>query len=152
MAIDLSLFKPSLVFFGWECATSDEVFDHLAAELEARGLVAPTWREAVGARERVFSTGLKTIGCGLALPHADAEHTLAPFIAIARPATPVPFEPMGGIGSTVPADIVIALGFNHADDQIGALQHLMGVFADEERAHAVLAATTPEELVAELSA
>ena len=114
--------------------------------------MAPTWREAVGARERVFPTGLKTIGCGLALPHADAEHTLAPFIAIARPAAPVPFEPMGGIGSTVPADIVIALGFNHADDQIGALQHLMGVFADEERAHAVLAAATPEELVAELSA
>lgn len=148
--LDVTLFDPELVFFGWRCAAPQDVFAQLASELEPRGLVAPTWRDAVAARERTYPTGLQTAACGIALPHADAEHVLKPFIAIVRPSAAVPFEPMGGIGTTVSAELIVALGFNHAEDQIGALQHLMSVFADEAQAQAVIAATTSEDLVAAL--
>ena len=51
------------------------------------------WRAAVGAREEVYPTGLATASCGIALPHADAEHIIRPFIALVRPASPIPRTP-----------------------------------------------------------
>ncbi|HIU04381.1 MAG TPA: PTS sugar transporter subunit IIA [Candidatus Coprousia avicola] len=148
MALDTTLFDPALTFWGWSCPAPGELFSRLADELEARGLVAPTWRDAVAAREEVYPTGLATASCGIALPHADAEHIVRPFIALVRPAAPVPFQPMGGIGDVVDAELVMALGFTHAEDQIGALQHVMEVFADEHTGDALRAATSPAELIA----
>lgn len=148
MALDTTLFDSDLTFWGWSCTTPNDLFARLADELEVRDLVAPTWRAAVGAREEVYPTGLATASCGIALPHADAKHIIRPFIALVRPASPIPFQPMGGIGDTVDAELVMALGFTHAEDQIGALQHVMEVFANEHTGDALRAATSPAELIA----
>lgn len=147
IGIDLDLLTPDLVFFNWAPTTPQEVFELLSRELVPLGLAAPSWRDAVGDRERVFPTGLQTASCGIALPHADAAHVRKPFIAVVHPNAAVPFEPMGGMGAVVKAKLIIALGFNHADDQIGALQHLMGVFGDEARGRAALEAKDPNTLI-----
>ncbi len=149
---DTGLFRPDLTFLDWDCVDVDDLFDRLDAVLLPTGYVRPSWRAAVAERERAYPTGLMTAACGIALPHADAEHTARPFIAVVRPVRPVTFEPMAGLGDAVPAELVVCLGFTHDIEQVGALQHLMNVFMDVERVGRVLAQTTPEGLIAALAA
>lgn len=149
MPLNLDLITPELVFLGWGATSPDDVFTRLANELEPRGYIAPTWRNAVSERERTYPTGLQTLACGIAIPHADAMHVRQPFIAIVRPEEPVRFAPMGGMGDPVDAELIIALGFTHEGDQVSTLQHLMSIFADEDRARA-LAGTADEAAVARL--
>ncbi|OUN46482.1 hypothetical protein B5G20_07810 [Collinsella sp. An7] len=149
MPLNLDLITPELVFLGWRATSPDDVFTRLANELESRGYVAPTWRNAVSERERTYPTGLQTLACGIAIPHADAVHVQRPFIAIVRPEEPVRFAPMDGMGDPVDAELIIALGFTHEGDQVSTLQHLMSIFADEDRARA-LAGAADEAAVARL--
>ena len=151
MEFDTTLFRADLTFVGWDCTTRDELFDRLDEVLLPRGFVQATWRAAVAARERAYPTGLQTMTCGIALPHADAEHTAQPFIVVVKPARPVVFEPRAGMGDEVPAELVICLGFTHDAAQVGALQRLMNVFMDEDRAENVRAQDTPEGLARALA-
>ncbi len=148
----LSLLAPELVFLDWDVSTPDELFARLADELAPAGFVRDTWLDAISAREQAHPTGLRTLGAGIALPHADAEHTARPFIAVVKPRVPVTFAPMAGMGDPVAAELVICLGFTHADDQVGALQHLMNVFMDEARVRTVMAQASPTGLVEVLAA
>ena len=142
-----ALMRPKLVFMGWDVATPAELLTRLNGELRRGGFVDDAWLEAVLARERRYPTGLHTVAAGIALPHADAEHVTAPFIAIVKPQAPVTFEPMAGLGGSVSAELVICLGVTHAEEQVAALQGIMDAFASEERARAALAQTTPQGLI-----
>ena len=42
-AVDLELFRPELVFFDFEAANSDELFEKLANELAPYGYIKDSW-------------------------------------------------------------------------------------------------------------
>ena len=93
------LFSPELVFFDWECATPDEVFARLEDELAPRGLLAPGWLDAVRTREDAYPTGLAMPAANIAIPHTDPGFVAKPYIAVVKPAAPVVFSAMAGMGA-----------------------------------------------------
>ena len=142
-----ALFSPELVFFDWECATPDEVFARLEGELASRGYIADGWLDAVRTREDAYPTGLAMPAANIAIPHTDPGFVAKPYIAVVKPAAPVTFNAMAGMGAPVPAQIVVNLGIAEPGGQVEALQALMNIFMDADVAADVLGQTTPQGMV-----
>ena len=134
MADNEALFTPELVFFDWECATPDEVFARLEGELAPRGYIASGWLDAVRTREDAYPTGLAMPAANIAIPHTDPGFVAKPYIAVVKPAAPVTFNAMAGMGAPVSAQIVINLGIAEPGGQVEALQALMNIFMDADAA------------------
>lgn len=148
---DVGLFSPSLVFLGMEARDRHELFGRLGHELEARGLIRPSWYDAIEEREDAYPTGLHFEHIDVAIPHVDPTHITRPYIAIVRPAEPVVFEHMAHVAADVPAQLVVNLGVVRDGGQVAVLQTLMGIFADEAKATALLGQDTPEGMVATIA-
>ena len=99
MADNEALFTPELVFFDWGCATPDEVFARLEGKLAPRGYIADGWLDAVLTREDAYPTGLAMPAANIAIPHTDPGFVAKPYIAVVKPAAPVTFNAMAGIGA-----------------------------------------------------
>lgn len=139
MAADAdALFSPELVFFDWDCATPTELFAQLEPELASRGYIAQGWLDAVTAREVAYPTGLAMPAANIAIPHTDPGYIVKPYIAVVKPAVPVQFEAMAGMGAPVPAQVIVNLGITAPGGQVEALQTLMNIFMDAESAGDVL--------------
>ena len=147
MADNEALFTPELVFFDWECATPAEVFARLEGELAPRGYICTGWLDAVRTREDAYPTGLAMPAANIAIPHTDPGFVAKPYIAVVKPAAPVTFNAMAGMGAPVPAQIVINLGIAEPGGQVEALQALMNIFMDADVAADVLGQTTPQGMV-----
>ena len=63
-------------------ADTGELFGAIGADLEAAGMVRPTFAAALARRESNYPTGLPVSG-GVAIPHTDAEHVITDTIAVA---------------------------------------------------------------------
>lgn len=147
-SVDTSLFSPELVFFDFEASDRMDFFTKLGEELSSRGYIKDTWFDAITTREKNFPTGLACQSVNVAIPHTDPEHLVKPYIAVIRPAAPIEFEAMAGMGDPVQAELIVNLGLlAHANDQVAILQALMGVFMNDEAVAEVLAQTTPEGMV-----
>ena len=142
MADNEALFAPELVFFDWECATP-----RLEGELVPRGYIADGWFDAVRTREDAYPTGLAMPAANIAIPHTDPGFVAKPYIAVVKPAAPVTFNAMAGMGAPVPAQIVINLGIAEPGGQVEALQALMNIFMDADAAADVLGQTTSQGMV-----
>src|SRR5699024_3371993 len=92
---DTSLLTRGLVRFDWDVEDQRAVFAGMAAVLQAEGFVKKSFEAAIVAREAKYPTALPTVPEAIAIPHADAEHILTPFIAPLRLAHPVPWSEMG---------------------------------------------------------
>lgn len=147
MASDVSLFHPELVFFDWECDSTDEFFTKLGDILLERGNVNDGWYEGITTREKNYPTGLLTMGAGIAIPHTDPEFIENPYIAVIKPKTPIVFEAMAGMGDPVPAEIIINLGVLRDGGQVEVLQNLMNIFMDEQKVADIMSQTTGEGMV-----
>ena len=86
----------------------------------------------------------------IAIPHTDPDYVARPYIAVIKPAVPVTFNAMAGMGDPVAAQIVINLGITHEGGQVEALQALMNIFMDAEAAADVLGQTDPKGMVCAL--
>ncbi len=150
-AIDLTLFKPELVYFDFEAADRLDFFKKLGDDLMSKGYIKDSWYEGITTREENYPTGLPFETISAALPHVDPEHLNKPYIAVIKPKQPIAFEGMGGIEEGVEAEIIINLGLtNHAEDQVTVLQALMNLFLDEGAVEKLKAQDTPEGVVAVL--
>ena len=144
------LFSPDLVFFGWEAETPASLFERLKTELEPAGYIAEGWLDAVCSREEAYPTGLAMPAAHIAIPHTDPDYVARPYIAVIKPAVPVTFNAMAGMGDPVAAQIVINLGITREGGQVEALQALMNIFMDAEAAADVLGQTDPKGMVCAL--
>lgn len=155
--MDATLLSEALTFCDVDLKTQDDVFVMLGRRLGEGGYVADTWLDAIGKREHDYPTGLACQGLDVAIPHADPCHIIKPYIAVIRPKNPVAFEPMAGMGETVHARLIVNLGLKGHEDadgegdgswQVDALQALMEVFMDADKAAELLACEGPAELCA----
>jgi PTS system galactitol-specific IIA component len=136
-----ALIPANAVLIGQAFATAPDVIRALSAALLASGRVRATHAQAAVAREATHPTGLPTMGsfC-VAIPHADAEHVLAPSIAIATLAEAVAFQNMEDPDEALPVRLVFMLAFNDKNQQIEALQMVAGMLQSPEVLEAILAA------------
>lgn len=150
METDDSLLRPELVFFDLDAADEHELFSQLGERLRSLGYVTDDWLEKIEARERAYPTGLHTKTMGIAIPHAD-DCVRKQYIAVVKPAEPVVFEPMAGIGGPVEASLVLNLGVTRDGGQVEVLQQLMDVFMDSDAVDEIMAQKTPQGLADTLS-
>ncbi len=142
----MSLLKEELIYTSLAPHTSDELFSMLGEDLADKGYINPTWLEAIKEREDKYPTGLGFDTVGIAIPHTDPVHIKTPYIAFIKLEKPVVFEFMAGAGDPVEAEFVVNLGIQHQEDQVGLLQKLMGIFANDEYVQELKATTDTQEL------
>ena len=78
-----------LIQLDWDVADQTEFFDKMAEKLEKLGYVKDTFAEAIKTREAKFPTALPVEPYPVAIPHADPQHIIKPFIACTRLKNPI---------------------------------------------------------------
>ena len=141
------LFKPELVFFDIDAENKEEFFQQLGAKLDELGYIQDTWYDAILTREKNFPTGLQSPEMGVAIPHTDPEHLKKAYMAVVVPKKPIPFVHMGTEDEIVGAEFIVNLGVEHQENQVEALQKLMGMFVNSDAVAELKAQTTGEGMV-----
>lgn len=150
--IDVTLFKPELVFFDFDTQTRQEFFHELYNRLYSQGYVQKTWLDAIVTREENYPTGLVCPAVSIGLPHTDPVHIKKPYIAFVIPKKPIEFELMAQKGEAVEAQCIVNLGITHACDQVGILQNLMNLFSCEQAVQDLLHTQDAQEFIARIIA
>lgn len=130
---------------GLKVADQNELFTTMTGSLMSSGRVRASYLQALLDREAVFPTGLP-VGCGVAIPHADAEHVLTDTIAIATLTEPVNFGEMGGSDDLVAVRVVIMLALTATGGHIKILQRVVKAIQNTAFLDAVTESKTAEEL------
>ncbi|WP_010648213.1 PTS sugar transporter subunit IIA [Oceanobacillus massiliensis] len=125
-------FDESVILLNLEGTTKEEVLETVSSNLVDKGLVKPSFIQAIINREGEFATGLPTAGVSVAIPHTDVEHVNQKTISIAVLKDPVDFVIMGDDSETTPVQIVFMLAMDEPHSQLSLLQRLMQVFQNEE--------------------
>ncbi|MCD6577067.1 MAG: PTS sugar transporter subunit IIA [Anaerolineaceae bacterium] len=100
----------------------EEVLEDLSNAAINAGFAKHGYLEAILEREEKYPTGLHTPEIEVAIPHADAEWANTPSLTIGLLEQPVIFEPMGGEGGDVNAEIVFMLTIKEPKQQINFLR------------------------------
>lgn len=135
---------PGSVAVGLKAANKAEAIDRLIELLVAGGKLrdAGAAREAVLARERKMSTGMKN---GIAIPHGktDAVDGLVACLAISE--EPIDFESLDGLPSRI--FIMTLSPPSKTGPHLQFLAEVSQLFKSPERRQALLDAPTPEALL-----
>lgn len=108
-----------------------ELLMQMGEYLQNRGTVKDTFIDAVIERERMFPTGLPTLGVSVAVPHTDVDHVLQKSVIVAILENPIEFQVMGTEDQYVNVEIVFMLGIKVPSDQLTMLQKLVELCQNE---------------------
>ena len=147
----LELLNSELMLLNVEAQTADELLEHMANHLIAKGIVKASFTAAIKAREQEFATGLPGANMGVALPHADAQHVNRSAVAVATLKHPVTFRMMGMHDEPIQAEIVFMLALAEGHLHMELLSNLMGILQNEDALTQIKQAETPQKLVSILS-
>lgn len=143
--MDISIL-PEAVHANLMVSSQEELFRELADPLVAAGKVKEDFAAHVLSREHSFPTGLPLDGFGVAIPHTDAEHVIAPAIAVATLGKPIGFKVMGDPDQTVQVSIVFMLALNEGHAHLEFLQKIIRLAQDSEGIGSLFSAQSDEEL------
>jgi PTS system galactitol-specific IIA component len=85
-----------IVIINLDAKTSEQALDKICDRLLEKGFIRDSFREAVKERERIYPTGIKTMNCGVAIPHVEPQHVIKNGICIVTLKYPLAFGEMGG--------------------------------------------------------
>jgi galactitol PTS system EIIA component len=120
-----SLVRRELCLARLELPDAESVLRELSAALARAGLVAPSFLEALLAREASSPTGLPLPGRKVAVPHADPEHVHSPAIAVCTLRRPVRFAEMGNPMRQLPVEAVFLLALTDKESAQAKLVRLI---------------------------
>ena len=101
-----------------DAGTCEQVLDAISDKLLQKGLIHDSFREAVKERERLYPTGIKTLRCGVAIPHVEPEHVIKNTICAVTLKQPVVFGEMGGDeADCVDVECLFVCLLNERDDR-----------------------------------
>jgi len=138
--------SPDLCVAGFAAKSSDDVVRALSARLLAAGRVKSSFEGATLARERRSPTGLPFPTIAVAMPHAEPEHVVAPAIAVASLAAPVPFRQMGSPGIRLPVSLVVMPALTAKEQAAAELSRLVELLQDESLRRALASAASDAAL------
>ncbi|GAB2027853.1 PTS sugar transporter subunit IIA [Lactovum odontotermitis] len=140
-----NMFSRELISVNVPGITEDEIFTVIAEKLKTKALVEPTYLNGLRTREEAFPTGLMTQHLNIALPHADPEHIVKPFVFIARLENEITVRQMGDNQEMKTKDLFF-LGIKDGAGQAGLLALLMELFMNESFVEAYKKADRAEEI------
>jgi PTS system galactitol-specific IIA component len=137
---------PELCFVGVDVADGEEALRLLASASVEHGFAHKSIIEAVVLREQKFPTGLP-LPTPVAIPHADAEHTIRPAMAALVPTHPLTFGELGGQDRKVEVELVLMLMVTDPKEQVGLLGRLIKVLRAPDLGSTLLGdLETPDQL------
>lgn len=134
-----------LIQLDMEADDTNDFFNKMAAKLEELGFVKDSFVDAIKTREKNFPTALAVVPYPVAIPHADPEHILKPFIAPVRLKEPIKWCEMAANDVEHDVRFVFMLGFKRSDEHVELLQVLVANFQDEALMERLVGAKTKEE-------
>ena len=141
-----------LIQLDWEVANQEEFFDKMAKKLEDLGYVKDTFADAIKTREANFPTALPVEPYPVAIPHADPQHIIRPFIACTRLKQPIKWCEMANNDEEHDVKFIFMLGFlgghddpSGANEHVELLQILVTNFQDPEIMDKLVNAKTEDE-------
>lgn len=134
-----------LIQLDWDVTDQTEFFDKMAAKLMDLGFVKDTFADAIKTREANFPTALAVEPYPVAIPHADPEHIIKPFIAATRLKKPVKWCEMAANDNQHDVRFIFMLGFKRSDEHVELLQVLVANFQKPELMDQLVQAKTEEE-------
>lgn len=134
-----------LIQLDWEVKDQNEFFDKMAEKLRGLGYVKDTYAQALKTREANYPTGLAVEPYPVAIPHAEREHIIKPFIAPTRLKTPIRWCEMGTDDVYHEIRFIFMLGFLGGNEHIELLQVLVENFQKPELMEKLLGAATVDE-------
>jgi PTS system galactitol-specific IIA component len=120
----------NLQVFKLQKNSKEEVLEELSNAAMDAGYAKPGYYQAILEREEKYPTGLHTPEIEVAIPHADAEWANEPSLTIGLLAQPVVFQPMGGEGGEVNAEIVFMLTIKEPKEQINFLRAFATIMSE----------------------
>ncbi|HET6411279.1 MAG TPA: PTS sugar transporter subunit IIA [Anaeromyxobacter sp.] len=152
MTYDLtSYLDPRTICLHLQVTDREEAIRLLGKRLEEGGIVKGSFAEAAIARERELPTGLPiSDDINVAVPHTDPEHVLKPGLALGILDRPVEFASMDDPTQPLPVRVVFVMALAEREAQIDMLQSIVEVIQRREVLDAVVAARSPEEVLAAL--
>ena len=140
-------FDEEVVLLNQDAPDRDAALRLLADEFLGKGLVAPSFPQAVLDREDTYPTGLDLGTIGVAIPHTDVEHVVSPQLGFMSLARPVQFHHMADEATITDVSMIIMLALHKSEDQVPMLQHLMGLLQDRASLDALASATSPADVI-----
>lgn len=141
-----------LIQLDWEVENQTEFFDKMAAKLVDLGYVKETFADAIKTREANFPTALPVEPFPVAIPHADPQHIIKPFIACTRLKNPIKWCEMANNDVEHDVKFIFMLGFlgGHGDadgsnEHVELLQILVMNFQKPEVMDRLVNAKTEDE-------
>lgn len=128
-----ALLNKEFIFLDYEADTKEELLENLSNILKDKGYVKDSYINGVLEREKVFPTGLNTLGVSVAIPHTDAKHVEKPTILVAKLKKPVIFKEMGDGINDVEAKLIFMLAIKNPEEQLTTLRKLVSIFSDEQK-------------------
>jgi PTS system galactitol-specific IIA component len=144
---DSSWLREDLVIVPLRATSAADAITQLGERLQSAGLVKASWTQATLEREKTFATGLPTPEVGVAIPHTDVEHVLAPAVAIGVLEQPVDFGEMGNPEASVSVKLVCALAVAHSELLIALLQQLVKLFQTPGMLKQIVNSQNPAEII-----
>lgn len=124
---------------------SDEFFERMAVKLVKLGFVKPSFLDAIKMREARYPTALPIEPYAVAIPHAEPEHIIKPFIAATRLASPIKWCEMAANDIEHDVKFIFMLGFLKSDEHVELLQILVANFQDSYLMKGLIRAKTETE-------
>ena len=122
MSFDVADLLSNLIVLKINKSNREDVLTEMADAAIEAGHAKEGFRAAIIEREAKYPTGLHTPEIEVAVPHADAEWTINPSLTIGILQTPVIFEPMGGEGGDVQAELIFMLTIEDASEHVDFLR------------------------------
>ena len=138
------IFK-ELIQLDWEVENQDDFFNKIAQKLKKLGYVKETYEEALKRREENYPTALPIAPYPVAIPHADPEHIIKPFIASTRLKNPIEWREMANNDVIHHVQIIFVLGFVQSEEHIELLQVLIENLQNVELMKHFMSVTSEEE-------
>jgi PTS system galactitol-specific IIA component len=126
--------------------SAEEVVRALCERLVAAGHVLASFEGAALSREKSSPTGLPFFDVDVAIPHAGPEHVISPALALATLVAPVEFRQMGSPAIQLAVSLVVIPALTAKEQAAAELAHLIERLQHDDVRHALMAATTAEEL------
>ena len=150
MAETESLFKEDLIFFE-SATTCDELFEQVGSKLAEKGIVKPSFVEAIKERERNYPTGLDLSVVGenvpsVAIPHTETEHCNENHIVVVKLNNGVAFKNMIAPDKTVDVRFAFFIINSQKTAQTNILSNLMEFFTKGNNMSILNRLETAEEI------
>jgi len=143
--MDSSMIRKDLIQLDMDAKDQKDFFEKICKILVDEGCVKNTYLEALMGREKEYPTGLPTQPYAIAIPHADPQHLIKPFVAPIRLKNEIDWCEMATSDVWHKIRLIFVLGFTKGDGHIEMLQLLVDNLQDKKLMDELLNAKSIDE-------